>query len=114
MVLTRDFNQAVLERIQSDKEFATGLFAEAMSALLEGETDVARLLLRDVINGTIGFEPLAEQVGIPSKSLHRMLSARGNPSMNNLSSIIDAIRRRLEVNLKIEAAECAVRRKSET
>jgi DNA-binding phage protein len=30
--------------------------------------------------------------GKPAKSLHRMLSLNGNPSMDNLAAIIDALR----------------------
>jgi hypothetical protein len=48
----------------------------------------AKLLLRDLINATLGFERLAEEVHKPSKSLHRMLSASGNPTMENLSAIL--------------------------
>jgi hypothetical protein len=36
----------------------------------------------------------------PSKSLHRMLSPKGNPSMDNLAAIFDAIRKCLKVSLK--------------
>jgi hypothetical protein len=31
----------------------------------------------------------------PSKSLHRMLSARGNPRMDNLSMIFDVLRKKI-------------------
>ena len=48
----------------------------------------------------IGFEQLAALTAKPSKSLHRMLSAAGNPSMDNLAVIFHAIRERLNVNLE--------------
>jgi hypothetical protein len=34
------------------------------------------------------------------KSLHRMLSPKGNPSMDNLAAIFGAVRKRLKVELK--------------
>ena len=37
---------------------------------------------------------------MPSKSLHRMLSPKGNPSMDNLAAIFDAVRKYLKVSLK--------------
>ncbi len=37
---------------------------------------------------------------MPSKSLHRMLSPKGNPSMDNLAAIFDAVRKRLNVKFK--------------
>jgi len=49
----------------------------------------------------VGFECLAQEVGTPAKSLHRMLSANGNPTLSNISTIVSAIKRvlRLEVSL---------------
>ncbi|GAB2798354.1 hypothetical protein GCM10027040_26280 [Halomonas shantousis] len=41
---------------------------------MHGEPETARLILRDLINATVGFEALAEGTGKPGKSLHRMLS----------------------------------------
>jgi DNA-binding phage protein len=46
---------------------------------------------------------LATVTSMPSKSLHRMLSPKGNPSMDNLAAIFDAIRKRLNVDLKAQA-----------
>jgi DNA-binding phage protein len=67
---------------------------------LNGEPETARLILRELINATIGFEQLATLTAKPSKSLHPMLSSAGNPSMDNLATIFHAIRLRLNVNLE--------------
>lgn len=69
---------------------------------LDGEPDVARLLLRDLVNETIGFERLAAVTGKPSKSLHRMLSAKGNPTMDNLTLIFGVLRRELGVEIQVQ------------
>jgi hypothetical protein len=53
---------------------------------------VAWLVLRDLVNGTIGFEGLVAATGRPSKSLHRMQSAKGNPTMDNLTLIFGVLR----------------------
>lgn len=63
-----------------DATLAKALLKEAAALFLTGEPDTARLILRDLVNATIGFEALAELTHKPSKSLHRMLSQRGNPS----------------------------------
>ena len=39
------------------------------------------------MNTTVGFETLARLTDRPSKSLHRMLSSNGNPSLDNLAAI---------------------------
>lgn len=105
MTLTRDFKQTVVERVERDPAFAKALLDEAATLFLSGEPDTARLLLRDLVNATIGFETLAELTSKPSKSLHRMLSARGNPSMDNLAAIFDAVRQWLKVRFDVHVVE---------
>jgi len=39
--------------------------------------------------------------------LHRMLSPKGNPSMDNLAAIFGAVRARLKVDLEVRAVEVA-------
>jgi DNA-binding phage protein len=92
MALTRDFKETVVERVQHDPAFARALLDEAATLFLNGEPDMARLILRDLVNATIGFEALAAETAKPSKSLHRMLSKKGNPSMDNLAAIFDRCR----------------------
>ena len=100
MALTRNFKETVLERVHLDKAFATALLDEAATLFLNGEPETARLVLRDLVNATIGFEQLADATEKPSKSLHRMLSPNGNPSMDNLAAIFCAVREKLNVTLE--------------
>ncbi len=53
------------------------------------------MILRDLVNATLGFEQLAKLTDVPSKSLHRMLSRKGNPSMDNLAAILSAVSSKL-------------------
>ena len=100
MALTRHFKETVLERVHRDEAFATALLDEAATLFLNGEPETARLVLRDLVNATIGFEHLAVVTEKPSKSLHRMLSPKGNPSMDNLAAIFCAVRDNLNVTLE--------------
>jgi len=104
-MLTRDFKQTVTERVERDSAFAKALLDEAATLFLSGEPDAARLILRDIVNATVGFESLAELTHKPSKSLHRMLSSNGNPSMNNLAAIFGAVRRWLKVTFDVRIVE---------
>ena len=104
MVLTRDFKQTVVERVQRDPAFGKALLDEAATLFLNGEPDTARLILRDLVNATVGFEGLALATAKPSKSLHRMLSEHGNPSMDNLAAIFGAVRKKLGVKLRVKTA----------
>ena len=76
MALTRNFKQTVVERVERDPAFAKALLDEAATLFLNGETQTARLILRDLVNATLGFEQLAALTDRPSKSLHRMLSPK--------------------------------------
>lgn len=107
MTLTRDFKQTVIERVQRDPAFAKALLDEAATLFLSGEPDTARLILRDLVNATVGFEQLAQLTHKPSKSLHRMLSQKGNPSMDNLAAIFDAVRGWLKVSFDVRVVEAA-------
>jgi DNA-binding phage protein len=107
MALTRNFKQTVIERVERDPDFAKALLDEAATLFLSDEPETARLILRDLVNATLGFEQLAALTDKPSKSLHRMLSPNGNPSMDNLAAIFGAMRARLKVDLEVHAVEIA-------
>jgi DNA-binding phage protein len=107
MALTRAFKETVMDRVKRDPAFAKGLLDEAATLFLNGDPQTARLVLRDLVNATLGFEGLAAATGMPSKSLHRMLSASGNPSMDNLAAILGAVRKRLRVSLQAHAVKAA-------
>jgi len=100
VALTRDFKATVVARVQSDPAFARALLDEALTSVLNGDPETAKLLLRDLINATIGFEALAEDLRKPSKSLHRMLSRTGNPTLENFSAVLVSVRKALRVDVR--------------
>lgn len=91
MALTRSFKEIVKARVERDPAFREALLAEGIDALLQGDVDVGKTILRDYINATIGFEELARRTGTPPKSLMRMLGPRGNPNARNLFAILDRL-----------------------
>lgn len=107
MALTRDFRETVADRAARDPAFAKALLDEAATLFLNGDPHAARLVLRDLVNASIGFEHLATATKTPSKSLHRMLSGRGNPSMDNLAAIFGVVRKRLGVDIRAHAVKAA-------
>jgi DNA-binding phage protein len=107
MALTRDSRHTVVERVKRDPAFARALLDEALALFLNGEPETARLVLRDLVNATVGFERLAATTGKPAKSLHRMLSTKGNPSMDNLSVILGVLGKRLRVRLASRTTKAA-------
>ena len=102
MALTRDFKETVAARVQSDPAFAEALLDEAITLFVNGEPESAKLILRDLVNATVGFEALADEIHKPAKSLHRMLSKSGNQTMTNVSAIFAAIKRALKVEVRAQ------------
>ena len=103
MALTRDFRETIMARARRDSRFREALFTETMNAYLSGDTAVGKAILRDLVNATLGFEGLAAAVHKPSKSLHRMLAPRGNPSTDNFFSIVSALQKKTRVRLRVTA-----------
>ena len=64
---------------------------------------MGKAILRDLVNATVGFEELAAEMNKPSKSLHRMLAPRGNPSTENFFSIVSALQKKARVKLCVTA-----------
>ena len=104
MALTRDFKETILERAKIDAEFRVGLLTEAAECLLNNETAVAKTLLRDYVNATLGFQKLANIVNKKPTSLMRMLSDKGNPSIDNMSQVLAAVHQHEGIKLHVSAA----------
>lgn len=63
MALTRACKETVVARIQGDSKFARALYAEAVGALLDGETTEGLSMLRGLAHAGITFKKLARQTG---------------------------------------------------
>jgi hypothetical protein len=99
MALTRSFKQTVQARVQRDAAFREALLAEGVDALLAGDLDAGKAVLRDYINATIGFERLGAAIGAQPKSLMRMFSPSGNPNARNLFGVLGELQRHSGVQL---------------
>ena len=103
MALTREFKETVQARTRTDPEFRDALLKEAVDAMLAGEVDVGKAVLRDYINATIGFKELGGCANKPAKSLMRMFGPTGNPQARNLFEIIGHIQRHEGIRLQVQA-----------
>jgi DNA-binding phage protein len=104
VALTREYKETVLARIKRDPKFARALYAEAVNALLEGETEEGLSILRDLVHAGITFKTLAKQTGFGEKTLHRMLSQRGNPTTRNLFAVTKIISQALGIKPQLKLA----------
>ncbi len=100
----RPLSEIVQARVAADPQAATALLREAIDAMLRGEPEVGRPLLRDYIKGTVGFEQLSKETGTPSASLSRMFGPRGNPNASNLFAVIGGLQKLSGIKLAVGTA----------
>lgn len=103
MALTRDFKETVQARARRDSAFREGLLKEGIECLLSGDLDAGKIVLRDYINATIGFEKLGSLTNKPPKSLMRMFGPAGNPHARNLFEVIRQMQRHEGIQLEVNA-----------
>ena len=103
MPLTRDFKETVQARAERDAAFREGLLKEGVECLLAGDIDTGKIVLRDYINATIGFEELGSLTDKSPKSLMRMFGPSGNPHARNLFKVISRIQQHEGVQLEVNA-----------
>jgi DNA-binding phage protein len=104
MPLTRDFRETVKARADRDPAFRAGLYQAAVQAMLDGDFGTAKILLRDVINATVGFAQLGRRIDVPEKSLMRMFGPTGNPRAENLIAVVAALKHACRLSLTVHAA----------
>jgi len=74
---------------------------EAVDALLSGDVETGKIVLRDYINATVGFDKLATKKS--PKSLMRMLGPKGNPQARNLFEIVAYLQKKEGLRLRVRA-----------
>lgn len=87
---TIPFKHSLKAMAARDPSFANDMLESAVNAMLAGDLDDGRILLRDYVNATIGFQELAQRTGKHDKNLMRSLGPKGSPTAANLFEIIRA------------------------
>ena len=103
MAPTIDFREIVQERALREPEFREMLFTSGVQCLLDGEVNVAKVVLRDYIETAIGYEKLGKMTGRPPESLACMFGKEGAPSAGDLLEVVCGIQRHEGVRLEVHA-----------
>jgi len=106
MALTRSFRETIKEQL-ADREFRREFLREAVANMVAGDLDTAKSVLREYINGTLGFIALGKALSKSPKSLMRMLSPEGNPHARNLFEMISYLQRVEGAVLQVSVASAA-------
>lgn len=105
MALTRDFKETIQARVLADPKFRDALLKEGIEIMLTGDVDGGKLILRDYIKATVGFEKLGADTGSSPKSLIRMFGPGGNPQARNLFGVIGHLQRHAGLTLHVTAQQ---------
>ena len=103
MARTKSFRKLVERNIKADKKFAEALLREGVDAMLGGDVETGKTILRDYIKATVGFEKLGVATDTPPKSLIRMFGPRGNPQAKNLFAVIGYLQKKAGLHLRVAA-----------
>ena len=88
MPTTKGFNETVRADLAQDREFRRALLGEAVALMVAGDLETGKIVLREYVNGSVGFLNLGAALGRSPKSLMRMLSPTGNPQARNLFEMV--------------------------
>jgi hypothetical protein len=102
MPLTRNFKDTIQARVQKDPVFRNELLREGIECLLSGDLETGKIILRDYINATLGFDQLSNLTHKPAKSLMRMFGPKGNPRARNLFDVIVHLQNAAGFRLEIQ------------
>lgn len=86
---------------RAEKEFRERFIVEAVNALMVGKIDFSKSLIRDYLNVTQSFAAVADRLQKDEKSIRRMLSPSGNPSLKNFIIILQMCRVEEHLKLKV-------------
>ncbi len=101
MANSKNYQDSLLESLADANEAAAYLNA----ALEDGDNEVFLLALRNVADARLGgMAKLAEAAELNRESLYRMLSENGNPELNSLARVLQALGLRLAVETDESAA----------
>ncbi len=92
-----------MARASRDPEFRVGLLREAVDAFLAGDVDAGKIVLRDYVNATVGFEALGQGAQRNPKSPMRMLGPDGNPRADNLFAVLSYLESKRGISLHVSA-----------
>jgi probable addiction module antidote protein len=91
---SRPYEVGLHERLRSDPQHAINYVRAAAEDSMEGFL----LALRDVVDAQGGMSDLASAASLNRENLYRILSGEGNPRLESLWSVVQALGFRLTVD----------------
>lgn len=100
--LNRRMSPLIVRRVQRERRFGQLLLLEAVRAWLDDDVNLAKGVMRRLVDASAGYEYLAVTTEGHPKSLIRMLSPQGNPSATHLTAILNRLARHHGASFNVE------------
>ena len=101
---TRPYTESIQEMAKDNPKFRAAVLAEASELYLSGEVQAAKIMIRDFVKATMGFEALGQVLDKNPKSIMRMLSLKGNPTAENFTALMVALQKHEGIHIECQAA----------
>lgn len=88
---TKDYKTNLLQRLRDSQYAATYLKAALDETLSDGNTEAFLLALKNVVEATGSTQTVADESNISRQHLYRILSGDGNPTLDTLTSVLQAV-----------------------
>lgn len=88
-----DYNEKLIERLK-DREYAVTYLNTAIAETKKGDIESQQLFLkalRNVAEAQGSMSDLAKRAHVRRESVYRMLSKNGNPELNSLTALLQAM-----------------------
>ena len=95
----------IQKRIAGKPIVVRTLIQDAFQYFVDGDIDTSKEIIRDCVVGTIGWKSIAETTGINEKSIIRMFSKTGNPSITNYSAVMCALANQNNYRVKLSVLQ---------
>ncbi len=92
----REFVDTIQEELRNP-EFALAYLNDVLAS---GDRKAFLIALKDVIEARGDITGFAKAAHTPRQNIYRMLSAEGNPTFDNLTSIFDAMGVQMQLSIK--------------
>ncbi|WP_039908873.1 MULTISPECIES: addiction module antidote protein [Candidatus Regiella] len=91
MTKSRNYDDAMVEMLKNDTEFAIAYLHQAFAELdEEGGQEAFLIALRHIVEARGGMAVIADKAKVSRETLYRTLSAKGNPTLSTMRQIIHA------------------------
>jgi len=88
---TEDYQPYLLQRLKDSQYAAIYLKAALDETLADGNTEAFLLALKNLVEATGSTKKVANDSNISRQHLYRILSGNGNPTLETLTSVLQAV-----------------------